>query len=162
MGFSEVGYFHSNSQKWAKIKHVLCLYSLPASLMKSDQKWSRYRPDNIFIIICLWETKGQVTFMWIVWSAPNSNWPKILWLCLVSTNLINQKRNRCRPDNIFLSLWGPLGRVSCMPMVEWGPKSSLSGILYLSLLSASSMKILSKKKLLSFGQHFHHYMSMGD
>ena len=29
------------------------------------QKWNCYRPDNSFLIICLCETKGQVTLMWI-------------------------------------------------------------------------------------------------
>ena len=70
---------------------------------RSDQKWSRYRPDNIFPITCLRETKGQVTFMWIVRAALKSNSSKNLWL----------------------SSW-----------------------------SASRMKIRSKMKSLSSGQHF--------
>ena len=43
-----------------------------------DEKWNRYRPDNIFPIVCLCETKGQVNLIWIVWSGPKSNSSKML------------------------------------------------------------------------------------
>ena len=56
---------HANCGKWAEIK-LVCPCYLPLSLQvwqRSNQKWSHYHPDNIFPIICLWETKGQVTLM---------------------------------------------------------------------------------------------------
>ena len=46
-----------------------------------------------------------------------------------------------------------------MTLMASGPKSHLSEILCLSLLTANLMKILSKLKSLSSEQHFPHYMS---
>ena len=65
MGPTRVGYFHANGQKWAKIKCVQD-YMLVLIICKFDEdsiKNGCYRPDNIFPIIRLWETKGQVNLM---------------------------------------------------------------------------------------------------
>ena len=144
---------HMNCLIWPKIKLVqdfMAVLITCKSDVDSIKKWNRHRPD-IFSIICLWETKGQVNFMWTVLSAPNSNLSKIVWL---------PSWNRYRPDNIFLSLWSPQGRETLMPSVESGPKPNVSEIKWLPLLSASLMKIRSKMKLLPPGQQFPHYMSM--
>ena len=62
------------------------------------QVWWRVIKNEVDIVrttfSCLWETKGQITFMWIVRSAPNSNWSKILWLCSVPTNLIKTQSKK--------------------------------------------------------------------
>ena len=58
-----------------------------------------------------------------------------------------------------LSLWGPLGWVTLIPIVKSGPNFNLSEILCLSLLFACSMEIQLKMKS---GQHLPHYMSVGD
>ena len=53
------------------------------------------------------------------------------------------------------------GWVTLKWMVWSGPKLKLSEILWQSSLPASMTKIQSKMKLLSSGQHFPHYKSMG-
>ena len=58
---------------------------------RSDQKWNRCRPDNVFPIKCLWETKGQVPLMWIVRSVSKSNLSKILWLSSLSASLMKSQ-----------------------------------------------------------------------
>ena len=64
-------------------------------------------------------------------------------------------------EQILQSLWRPQERVALMLKVKTGPKSNLSEILCLSLLSANLIQIWSKMKLLLSWQYFPHYMSMG-
>ena len=45
------------------LSEILCLSSLSASLMKCQSQNGHYCPDKIFPIICLCETKGQVTLI---------------------------------------------------------------------------------------------------
>ena len=59
---------------------------------------------------------------------------------------------------IFQDAQGQLTRQS---LVESGPNSNLSEILWLSLLSVSMKKIRSKIKGLACSQHFPHYNPMG-
>ena len=60
-----MGNAHANIRNWIKMDQefmpVLIVCMFDEDLIK--QKWSRYRPDNIFPIICLWETKWQVPYL---------------------------------------------------------------------------------------------------
>ena len=53
------------------------------------------------------------------------------------------------------------GQLIPQSLVESGPNSNLSEILWLSLLPASMKKIRSKIKVLEWTQHFPHYNPMG-
>ena len=53
------------------------------------------------------------------------------------------------------------GQLTPQSLVESGPNSNLSEILWLSSLPASMKKILSKMKALERTQHFPHYNPMG-
>ena len=53
------------------------------------------------------------------------------------------------------------GQLTPQSLVESGPNSNLSEILWLSSLPVSMMKILSKMKALVCSQHFPHYNHMG-
>ena len=76
----------SNSSK------TLCLSSLPQVWGRSDQKLSRYRSENIFPILSLWELifrhQGQVTPKRIFQSGPNLNFAKILCLSWFPASLM--------------------------------------------------------------------------
>ena len=63
---------HANSGKWDKIELVPDFMTV-LILCKFDEdpiKNGCYCPDIMFPIICLWETKGQVTLIRKVLSAP--------------------------------------------------------------------------------------------
>ena len=53
------------------------------------------------------------------------------------------------------------GQITPQSLVESGPNSNLSEILWLSLLAVSMKKIRSKIKALACSQHFPHYNPMG-
>ena len=53
------------------------------------------------------------------------------------------------------------GQITPQSLVESGPNSNLSEILWLSLLAVSMKKIRSKIKALACSQHFFHYNPMG-
>ena len=53
------------------------------------------------------------------------------------------------------------GQITPQSLVESGPNSNLSKILWLSSLPASMEKIRSKMKALACSQHFSHYNPMG-
>ena len=53
------------------------------------------------------------------------------------------------------------GQLTPQSLVESGPNSNLSEILWLSSLPVSMKKILSKMKALACSQHFPHYKPMG-
>ena len=53
------------------------------------------------------------------------------------------------------------GQLTPQSLVESGPNSNLSEILWLSSLPASMKKIRSKMKALEWTQHFPHYNPMG-
>ena len=139
IGPSRADYSHANSLKWAKIKLFPRFYACSRYLQawwRFDQKWSRYRPDNIFPIICLSETKRQVTSMWIVRSVPKSNSSKILWLSSLPASLV-KIRPEMKPLSsgqhfIFRTQLGSQGQVTLMPIVKSWPTSILSEILCLS------------------------------
>ena len=114
---------------------------IPRHYWVAGYKNGRYCHDKVFPIICLLETKGQVTLMWIVWSAPKSNQSKIFWLSSLPLVMKIQSRNCYRLDTIFWSLWGPKGWVTLMSIVESWQKSNLWKNLCLTYLSASLMKI---------------------
>ena len=118
-------------QEWVTLMPIvesgpkLNLYEiLGMSLLSAS--WSRYYPDNIFPIICLWETNGQVTLMWRVWSAPKSN-SSMSFISSLPAYLM-KIRNSSRLENI------------------------LNNCLY--SFSASLLKIWLKMKSLSSGQGF--------
>ena len=56
----------------SNLSMILCLNKLSASLKKIWSKSKSLCPDSIFPIICLWETKGQVTHMQVIPTAPKS------------------------------------------------------------------------------------------
>ena len=64
----------------------------------------------------------------------------------------------------YKSIWifqDAQGQLTPQSLVESGPNSTLSEILWLSSLPASMKKIRSKMKALEWTQHFPHYNPMG-
>ena len=59
-----MGYSHANSQNWAKTELVPDFMPVLVNCKFDEdpiKKRNHYHPDNIFPIICLWETKTPVT-----------------------------------------------------------------------------------------------------
>ena len=88
----------------SNLSMILWLNKLSASLKKIWSKIKSLCPDNIFPIICLWETKGQVTHMQVIPTAPKSKLSNTLWLSSLPGSLMNI-RSRMK---IKLLLFGQL------------------------------------------------------
>ena len=88
----------------SNLSMILCLNKLSASLKKIWSKIKSLCPDNIFPIICLWETKGQVTHMQVIPTAPKSKLSNTLWLSSLPGSLMSI-RSRMK---IKLLLFGQL------------------------------------------------------
>ena len=131
-------------------------------IIKIQSKMKCYHADSIFPIICVTETKWQVTLMWIVWSDPKTNLSKILWLSSLPASLMKiwskMKLLSSRHFLMSLRLSRAVTHANCG---KWA-KIKLVLSLLPALESASLTKIQSKMKSLSSRQHFPHYMSMGD
>ena len=93
----------------------------------------------------------------------------MLWLSWLPASLakIRSKVKSLSPGQHFLHYKSmgkfvvAQGRVTPKWMVQYRPNSNFCEILWLSLLPTSMMKIRSKMKSLSIGQHFPHYKSIG-
>ena len=115
------------------------------------------------------DAQGQITLELVVVSS--KNWISSKLSCMSSLptrmKMIHTKSNKleCSQDFSHYKSMGIFpdaqGQLTPQSLVESGPNSNLSEILWLSFLPASMKKIGSKMKALACSQHFAHYNPMG-
>ena len=115
------------------------------------------------------DAQGQITLDLVVVSGRNLNSSKLS--CMFSLpariRMIDSKMKalECSQDFSHYKSMGIFpdaqGQLTPQSLVESGPNSNLSEILWLSLLTVSMKKIRSKMKALACSQHFPHYNPMG-
>ena len=112
--------------------------------------------------------QGQITLKSVV--VPSQNWYSSKLSCMSSLptrmKMIHTKMKEleCSQDFSHYKSMGIFpdaqGQLTPQSLVESGPNSNLSKILWLSSLPASMKKIRSKMKALACSQHFPHYNPM--
>ena len=115
------------------------------------------------------DAQGQITLESVLVSSPYWNSSKLSCMSLLPARMgmIESKINEleCSQDFSHYKSMGIFpdaqGQLTPQSLVESGPNSNLSEILWLSLLPASMKKIRSKMKELACSQHFPHYNPMG-
>ena len=115
------------------------------------------------------DAQGQITLESVVVSGRNLNSSKLLCMSLLPARMrmieSKVKELECSQDFSHYKSMGIFpdaqGQLTPRSLVESGPNSNLSEILWLSLLPASMKKIRSKMKALACSQHFPHYNPMG-
>ena len=115
------------------------------------------------------DAQGQITLESVVVSGRNWNSSKLLCMSLLPKRmkLIHTKMKELEWSQDFSHyksmgiFQNAQGQLTPQSLVESGPNSKLSEILWLSLLPASMKKIRSKMKALEWTQHFPHYNPMG-
>ena len=115
------------------------------------------------------DAQGQITLESVVVSGRNLNSSKLLCMSSLPARMrmieSKMKELECSQDFPHYKSMGIFpdaqGQLTPRSLVESGPNSNLSEILWLSLLPASIKKIRSKMKALACSQHFPHYNPMG-
>ena len=115
------------------------------------------------------DAQGQITLESVVVSGRNWISSKLLCMSLLPARMrmieSKMKELECSQDFSHYKSMGifPDAQWQLTPqsLVESGPNSNLSEILWLSSLPASMKKIRSKMKALACSQHFPHYNPMG-
>ena len=114
------------------------------------------------------DAQGQITLKSVVLSSQYWNSSKLSCMSSLPTRMkmihTKMKELECSQDFSHYKSMGifpdPQGQLTPQSLVESGPNSKLSEILWLSLLPASMKKIRSKMKALACS-HFLHYNPMG-
>ena len=115
------------------------------------------------------DAQGQITLESVVVSSRNLNSSKLSCMSLLPTRMkmIHTKMNELERSQHFSHyksmgiFQDAQGQLTSQSLVESGPNSTLSEILWLSSLPVSMKKIRSKMKALACSQHFSHYNPMG-
>ena len=115
------------------------------------------------------DAQGQITLGSVVVSGWNLNSSKLWCMSSLSARIrmieSKMKELECSQDFSHYKSMGIFqdaqGQITPQSLVESGPNSNLSEILWLSLLAVSMKKIRSKIKALACSQHFPHYNPMG-
>ena len=138
---------------------------------KNEEDSIKNRGARVFttLYINFSDVQGQITLVLVVVSGRNLNSFKLLCMSPLPARmrLINSKMKelKCSQDFSHYKFMGILpnaqGQLTPQSLVESGPNSNLSEILWLSSLPASMKKIRSKMKALACSQDFPHYNPMG-
>ena len=115
------------------------------------------------------DEQGQITMESVVVSGQNLNSSKLSCMSWLPARMrmikSKMKERECSQDFSHYTSMGIFpdaqGQLTPQSLVESGPNSNLSEILWLSSLPASMKKIRSKMKALACSQHFPHYNPMG-
>ena len=115
------------------------------------------------------DTQGQITLELMVVSGRNLNSSKLSCMSSLPARMkgieSKMKKLECSQDFSHYKSMGIFpdaqGQLTPQSLVQSGPNSNLSEILWLSSLPASIKKIRSKMKELACSQHFPHYNPMG-
>ena len=115
------------------------------------------------------DAQGQITRESVVVSGQNLNSSKLLCMSSLPARMrmmeSKMKELECSQDFFHYKSMGIFpnaqGQLTPQSLVQSGPNSNLSEILWLSSLPASMKKIRSKMKALACSQHFPHYNPMG-
>ena len=113
--------------------------------------------------------KGQITLELVVVSGQNLNSSKLSCMPSLPAKMrmivSKMKELECSQDFSHYKSMGIFqdaqGQLTPQSLVESGPNSNLSEILWLSSLPVSMKKIRSKMKVQACSQHFPHYNHMG-
>ena len=142
--------------------------SLPASMKKIRSKIEALECSQHYTLFFS-DAQGQITLESVVVSGRNWNSSKLLCMSLLPAIMkmihTKMKELECSQDFSHYKSMGIFqdaqGQLTPQSLVESGPNSNLSEILWLSSLPASMKKIRSKMKALACSQHFSHYNPMG-
>ena len=115
------------------------------------------------------EAQGQITLVLVSVSGRNLNSSKLSCMSSLPARMSmidsKMKELECSQDFSHYKSMGIFpdaqGQLTPLSLVESGPNSNLSEILWLSSLPASMKKIRYKMKALEWTQHFPHYNPMG-
>ena len=115
------------------------------------------------------DAQGQITMESVVVSGQNLSSSKLSCMSWLPARMrmieSKMKELECSQDFSHYKSMGIFpdaqGQLTPQSLVESGPNSNLSEILWLSSLPASMKKIQSKMKALACSQHFPHYNPMG-
>ena len=115
------------------------------------------------------DVQGQITLVLVSVSGRNLNSSKLSCMSLLPARMrmIESKMKELEGSQDFshyksMGIFPDAqGQLTPLSLVESGPNSNLSEILWLSLLPASMKKIRSKMKALERTQHFPNYNPMG-
>ena len=115
------------------------------------------------------DAQWQITLKSVVVSSQNWNSSKLSCMSSLPARMkmihTKMKDLECSQDFSHYKSMGIFpdaqGQLTPQSLVESGPNSNLSEILWLSSLPASMKKIRSKMKVLACSQHFPHYNPMG-
>ena len=115
------------------------------------------------------DAQGQITLESVLVSSPNLYSSKLSCMSSLPARMRMTKSNikelECSQDFSHYKSMGiyqdAQGQQTPQSLVESGPNSNLSEILWLSSLPVSMKKIRSKMKALACSQHFPHYNPMG-
>ena len=151
----------------SNLSENLCLSLLSGSLIKFQWKikllcQGQYFPHYKSMGKCF-ITPGGVTLKRMIRPGPNSNLSEISCLSWIPASLkkLWSKLKALCPGQCQICFFITQGQVTLRRVVQYGWNSNLSEILCLSLLSGSLIKFQWKIKLLSLGQYFPHFKSMG-
>ena len=132
--------------------------SLPANMKKIGSKIEALECSQHYTLIFS-DAQGQITLYSVVLSCMSSLPARMK---MIHTKM---KMLECSQDFSHYKSMGisqdAQGQLTPQSLVESGPNSNLSEILWLSSLPASMKKIRSKMKALACSQHFPHYNPMG-
>ena len=125
----------------------------------------------MFTTVCInfSDAHGQITLELVVVSGRNLNSSKISCMSSLPARIrmmdSKMKELMCSQDFSHYKSMGIFpeaqGQLTPQSLVESGPNSNLSEIVWLSSLPVSMWKIRSKMKALACSQHFPHYNPMG-
>ena len=115
------------------------------------------------------DAQGQITLESVVVSGRNLNSSKLPCMSSLPARMrmIESKMKELEGSQDFSHyksmgiFQDAQGQLTTQSLLEYGPNSNLSEILWLSSLPVSMKKIRSKMKALACSQHFPHYNSMG-
>ena len=138
---------------------------------KYEEDLIKNRGTRVFttLYIDFSDAQGQITLDSVVVSGRNWNSSKLSCMSLLPARMkmihTKMKELECSQDFSHYKSMGIFqdaqGQLTPQSLVESGPNSNLSEILWLSSLPASMKKIRSKMKALACSQHFPHYNPMG-
>ena len=142
--------------------------SLPANMKKIRSKIEALGCSQHYTLIFS-DDQGQITLDSVVVSGRNWNSSKLSCMSSLPAKMkmihTKMKELECSQDFSHYKSMGIFqdaqGQLTPQSLVESGPNSNLSEILWLSSLPASMKKIRSKMKALACSQHFPHYNPMG-
>ena len=125
--------------------------SLYAGRIKIRSNMKSLSPEHHLPIICLFETKGKITLLWLVWSCQKSMYQTHtrFYVCSHYLHVLwrdDKKQNHYCSEHSFLSLLDTQGQVTYINSRNWAQIEPVQDCMHalIVLLSAPLMKSQSK------------------